>query len=252
MSYTIVYAREFLKTNDGRIIPLVLSGCNNLWEGHRRNDRRVRSWGTWLIPDGTSPAIQPDELLAKVKSFVPSTYNEHFKRGGKWVDDAGFVRFFENGVKKALTYEELSAEALYMPSLYGVIRVTNSAGYYDESHRTYIHSSDEFDAFLDFADGYIRDNPEKKSYISIEFSGDKPIKRIVTKKHTKAVLKESYYVVKASGEYVTKISSKGLYHCPYIGFAKRFASEKLARKWIKERNLERRFQKLEFDVEYVA
>ena len=66
------------------------------------------------------------------------------------------------------------------------------------------------------------------------------------------MLKENYYVVKASGEYVTKISSKGLYHCRYIGFAKRFASEKLARKWIKDRDLERRFQKLEFDVEYVA
>lgn len=252
MSYTIVYAREFLKTNDGRIIPLVLSGSNNLWEGRRHNDRRVRSWGTWLIQDRTSPAIQPAELLANVKSLIPSTYNEHFKRCGKWVDDGGLVRFFENGVKKALTYEELSAQACYMPTLYGVIRVTNNGGNFDESHRTYIQSSDELDAFLDFVDEYIRDNQEEKCYVSIEFDFDEPIKRRETKKRKKTMIEENYYVVKASGKYVTKISSKGLYHCPYIGFAKRFASEKLARKWIKDRNLERRFQKLEFDVEYVT
>lgn len=46
MSYEIVYDREFIKTNDGRIIPLVLSGSNNCWttgvSGRLRRDLERR------------------------------------------------------------------------------------------------------------------------------------------------------------------------------------------------------------------
>lgn len=32
MSYEIVYAKQFIKTEDGRIIPLALHGSNNCYE----------------------------------------------------------------------------------------------------------------------------------------------------------------------------------------------------------------------------
>ena len=46
MSYSILYRSMFIKMSDGRFIPMMEMGDNNVWEcnyGHGRN-RRVRSW----------------------------------------------------------------------------------------------------------------------------------------------------------------------------------------------------------------
>ena len=68
MSYEIVYAREFVKTGDGRIIPLVLSGSNNCWAPtYKGKDRRVRQWFPILAKQSEVPAFTSDEIMKRVR-----------------------------------------------------------------------------------------------------------------------------------------------------------------------------------------
>lgn len=251
MSYAIVYAREFLKTNDDRIIPLVLSGSNNCYEMYNGRERRERCWWTLYIPHSSSPAIRSEELMEIIKSRVPSD-NEHFVRGGKWVDDKAFVRFYENGIKKAKTLEELNDEAMHPVRLEGVITIPKGMNDVDTVHQCFIKDSGELDGFLDFVDEYISKHSGEKYFISIFYNREDPIKRKVTKKRSKIFLEENYYVVKIADNYVTQITRMSLRCSPYVSAAKRFASERFARKWIKDRDLERRYSKYKFDVEYVS
>ncbi len=251
MSYSIVYAREFLKTNDGRIIPLVLSGCNNCYEMYNGRERRERCWWTLYIPRTSSPAVKPEELMGIINSRVPSD-NEHFIRGGKWVDDKAFVRFYENGIKKAKTLEELNDEAVCSVRLEAVITTPRGEDDIDTVHRSFITNSEELDVFLDFVDEYILKHSGEKYVISIFFNREDPIKRKTTKKRNKVFLEENYYVVKMEDNYVTQLTPMRLRCSPYVSAAKRFPSERIAWKWIKDRELERRYSKFKFDVEYVA
>lgn len=251
MSYSIVYAREFLKTNDGRIIPLVLSGCNNCYEMYNGRERRERCWWTLYVPHNASPAVRPEELMKIIKSRVQGD-NEHFMRGGKWVDDKAFVRFYENGIKNAKTIEELNEEAVCSVHLEGVITIPKGKDEVETVHQCFIRDSGELDTFLDFVDDYISMHTGERYFISVFYNREDPIKRKVIRKRNKVFLEENYYVVKMADNYVTQITRMSLRCSPYVSAAKRFASEKLARKWIKDRDLERRYSKYKFDVEYVA
>ena len=44
MSYSIIYDKQFIKVSDNQFIPMVLSGCSNLYEFNGTKERRVRSW----------------------------------------------------------------------------------------------------------------------------------------------------------------------------------------------------------------
>lgn len=105
MSYDIVYDRQFIRSPAG-ITPLVLVGCNNVTETTwRGRERRVRDWH----PLFGESALSEAELLKRTEACCSGTYQEHFKRSGKWVDDAGFLRFVQNGIKNARTLEEIQA-----------------------------------------------------------------------------------------------------------------------------------------------
>lgn len=104
MSYDLIFKRQFIKTTLG-IIPTVLIGCNNLTEetdsGH---DRIVRDWNL-LYP--TSEVLPANKLIEKVKAKFASRNEEHFKFNGKWIDTVALIKFYENGIKGAMTLEEM-------------------------------------------------------------------------------------------------------------------------------------------------
>lgn len=253
MSYEIVYAREFIKTSDGRIVPLVLCGSNNTWETtYSGVCRRVRHWFPICIGQGENPAVTPDELMAKVMSSVPSSYNEHFVRNGKWVDDAGYVRFFKNGIKKAKTLEKLNDELLFTEHLYG------SVYYYDEDynernlHISTVKNSVDLDVFLKKVDELIAEySGKEKLYVSIEFECSDTLKRKKKIRERKERLKEFYVITTVNG-YVSKLTRRTLYSTQCAQYAKQFESKEKALKWLKKYDIERRFRRLTFGVEYVA
>lgn len=254
MSYEIVYAREFLKTKDGRIIPLVLMGSNNCWTRTcTGRDRRERHWLALLSRTGESPAMAADELLERVYQCVPSKYQEHFVRNGKWVDDDAFVRFFKNGIKKAKTLEELNEELLVKEYPRGEVY------YYDQKYDAVcldskvICSSDDLEEFLSKAEKIVNENKtEHKCVIDISFNDGDVLERPKKQRIKKEILRHQFYVVKTQEGYIRKLVAGRLYATGVTEYAKQFAKRKDAEKWIKDRNLERRFQRQTFEVEYVA
>lgn len=107
MGYTIVYDRKFIRCGD-KYIPFCLYGSSNCTFYSYRSGREVRerSWGNFVYKDnmilGTS-----DEIMSVVKATHTGTSSENFKFHGKWMDDAQVVRFFESGIKNAVTVADL-------------------------------------------------------------------------------------------------------------------------------------------------
>ena len=103
MSYTIMYDRQFLKTSRG-IIPLALYGDNNVTERVNGHERRERHWGVYA---NRKTEFTPDEYMSLIQSWCGSEFQEHFVSHGKWVDDKGIIAWAKNGIKNALTIEEI-------------------------------------------------------------------------------------------------------------------------------------------------
>lgn len=253
MSYEIIYAREFIKTSDGRIVPLVLSGSNNCWDTtYRGHWRRERSWFPIYAKSGENPAISPEKLMTKVKGFIPSGYNRHFVRNSKWVDDDGFIRFFENGIKKAKTLEELNDELLYKHNLKGIVYYYGEGTDVYSVHDATIADSAELDIFLKKVDELIKEySGKEKLHISIGFECEEALKR-KKKPRTKKERLDKFYVITTEHGYLSKLTRHGVYSTHNAYNAKQFESEHKALKWLKDYDLERRFRRLTFGVKYVA
>ncbi|MBQ3009818.1 MAG: hypothetical protein IJA20_02470 [Methanocorpusculum sp.] len=103
MSYTIEYNRQFLRSERG-ITPVWLSGSNNVWEPRPYGrERRCREWNCFMNLLGAPEA----EIMEAVQNMCGGPYQEHWKSNGRWVDDAGLIRWAKNGIRDACTVEEL-------------------------------------------------------------------------------------------------------------------------------------------------
>lgn len=72
MSYTILYRSMFVKMSDGRYIPLVEIGDNNVydisWNGHQR---RSRDWQQWVIgKQHDKLAFTKSEIMNEVERVI--------------------------------------------------------------------------------------------------------------------------------------------------------------------------------------
>ena len=173
MSYEIVYDRRFIRTPLG-ITPLILAGSSNCYEpmpGGR--ERRERNWS----PLFNLPAASEDELMAMVQGCCGGKYQEHFKRNGKFVDDAGFVNFIRNGINSAVTLEELDRVTHC-----GSLRCALSIWYRDsyDSNRKELGRSvcttEELVRWITEARQRVANRSEREEiYYSISFSSREPI-----------------------------------------------------------------------------
>lgn len=260
MSYTIVYDRQFIKLEDGRIIPMILCGSNNCWEKTwNGKERRERYWTSYW--EQTVPAFNPEELIKQVEGYCNGgEYQEHFMRGGKWVDDAAFLRFFQNGIKQAKTMKELVDERIHTAAVKAYLSIWTKKPDkkdWDQEKTTEndkrLRSDEELVAFLNEADERLkRKSADETVYVCLKYYNNDPLPKPKCTRKPKARLTGEYYVVVfGAGSYVTKITKRYLHHSPYISAAKQFRSEQEAEKWIKQRNLKIRFRG-EFSVEKAA
>ena len=102
MSYTILYNTIFLRSGEG-ITPCVLIGSNNCYDASNR--RRDRNWSIFLNQPGTTEKT----LLTAIEPWLGG-YQEHWMRGGKWVDDAGLIRWVKNNSRNAYLLEDVLTE----------------------------------------------------------------------------------------------------------------------------------------------
>lgn len=249
MSYEIVYDRQFIKLEVPNsdvpwIIPLTLHGSNNCTEyTSSGRERRERNWNAIYFNGANKlPIEHPDKMIERLNDFCGTKYQEHFKRNGKWVDDAGLIRFFKNGIKYAKTLEELN-ELSYSP-VYVRCHVSIWVGYDNQIElRRVAHNSAELLQFLLDAKQRIDNRSEKELvYVKISFPWDKAVpdpKEV--KKRSKRVFEGSYWVLKDTirDAYIEKLTSRRLLFCHSSSYCRKFATEQEALKWVEEKIIPR-------------
>lgn len=99
MSYYVEFDRVFRRSAAG-YTPLILLGDSSLREP--KHGRIARSWTVFQRLLGVSQ----NGLLAATAPMLGCT-QEHWKRGGTWVDDAGLIRWVRSGCQNAVSLEDL-------------------------------------------------------------------------------------------------------------------------------------------------
>lgn len=134
MSYSIIYDQQFVKLSNGKFIPMILSGDNNVYEVGTRNrvGKRSRDWSCWYVHHNSVGIYSADELISYVngvreseiknreerKKIEPDTdlYDDkHFgwntglavKGTCRTTTFGNYKGVFVTGMRKALTIEQL-------------------------------------------------------------------------------------------------------------------------------------------------
>lgn len=144
MSHEIEYARFCIRTPAG-FTPFWLHGSSNCTESlygadGRYHERLERHWSFWC----EQVCVSPEELLAYAETFRGSAYGEHWKRGGKWIDDDGVVQWVKSAMKSAVPLEDF-LQINHRNSINLLIRYWNDSDRQKEMYNRWIHTSVEFD-----------------------------------------------------------------------------------------------------------
>lgn len=258
MSYEIVYERVFVKVPIGVetcVLPLVLTGSNNCYEaGGRGRDRRERDWGLLAVKKSEFqerygiPVVILDDADEYVEQFInDEDDSEFFKYNGKWVDGASFRRFWNNGLKNAMTIEEINEKRRYNTaiSVFFVHR-DNDSDYNTLGCQT---SEQLAKALIKAGDRKMLNND---GHVIVRFDEEDILKREKLKdkhksptKGTKNWLKEQgyAYVLQKDGTYIQKLTARSIYTCYSKSIARQFKDEKTAQKWKEDLYTKRTFNK---------
>ena len=129
MSYTILYAKQFIKVDDENVIPFMLMGDNNVYEGTKRarDWQRTHFFGKKLVVSKKTIEDTIDNLrtesIERCNEYVEEYddtwayddsrfgYHVGIAISGKHTSKTTFKmfkNFYMNGVKNAKTIEELA------------------------------------------------------------------------------------------------------------------------------------------------
>lgn len=251
MSYEIVYNKQFLKI-DGKIIPLILHGSNNCYESlYNGRERRERNWNPLYIGSNTPIVVTESDLMKKIEACCDGgEYQEHFMQNGKWVNDKGLIRFFQNGIKNAKTIEELKEDYFFM-GMYGYFSVWNGMDNTIEN-RVEINSSDDLRKFLETAQDRLDKKTEKEGiYICLKYYNEKFESRVKPERKAKERLTD-YFAIKIGNRdnYLVKQTSRRIRHTSLCNLTKQFKTEREANKYV-EKLIDKGF-KIDFSVKHIT
>lgn len=207
MGYTIVYDRLFVRAGD-KYIPICLYGSSNCTEYVNGREVRERSWSTFSYCDEMLLADE-ETLMREVKARHTGTSSENFKYK-TWLDDAAVIRFFENGIKNAVTIEEMQQQLGSGEAVDAYLSCWPADGGWSKTQiRKQLRSSDEIEEWTEAAKAKkteMLDAGDWNSvYICFGFSGREP-KRVLPNALCNAPL-----IVKCMYGYVSEIVCKGNY-----------------------------------------
>lgn len=244
MSYEIIYKKQFVRLED-KFIPLCLSGSNNCYEvGNRGRERRERDWQPIYLGRNENIALTEDTLMERVRSYCCDGEDaQHFMQNGKWVDDEGLVRFFQNGIRSAKTVEELK-EKYTVNALKGYFHVFHGSSDKVEQYRP-ICTSEELKQFLADAEERLLKKQEKESvYICLKMDKDLHLRKTREKKERP---KEFYAITVNDIYYLYRLTSCRIKYGSFSKSARRFRSRREAQTYIREK-LKDRFASVRFSV----
>lgn len=143
MGYTIEYKRQFIKSLEG-ITPCWLAGCNNVYEvAAKGRERREREWTCFHGLVG----VKKEDILEAVQPSLGG-YDEHWMRGGKWVDDKGLLRWIETGCKSAASIEDILTANPHLSDIHCYVSVWDKSRPHRNELDYYISSTGELDRWI--------------------------------------------------------------------------------------------------------
>lgn len=162
MSYTILYNTIFLRSGEG-ITPCVLIGSNNCYDASNR--RRDRNWSIFLNQPGTTEKT----LLTAIEPWLGG-YQEHWMRGGKWVDDAGLIRWVKNNSRNAYLLEDVLTEN-HLRSVNCYVSVWGAGFSYRKEAEAICSTTQELDAWIRLSQKVIadRETAGEQAFPAIDF-----------------------------------------------------------------------------------
>lgn len=221
MSYEIVYAKQFIKTNK-YIIPTVLMGSNNctMYYGGREIKER-----DWTPLSNNLVCKNEEELMKEIEKWLGSKYQEHFKYNSKWVDDKALIRFMKNGIKNALTIEEIKEQTGYSAICYLSIWQEHEN---KQELFEIISNNKDFDTWLEKAKQRIENKNDKEQIYY--YIGWHTIEPLGATKQTEI----TGQVVAKIGDYYVKIVDNKLYFAEKKKYATVFESIEQAKQKLEE------------------
>lgn len=247
MSYTILYRSMFVKMSDGRYIPLVEIGDNNVydisWNGHQR---RSRNWQQWVIgKQHDKLAFTKSEIMNEVervinieKERVGKPYADYEHKDGVYTEreiekhwgyysgiaiegqhcnntSAQQVRnFFLRGFEQAVTFDECEE-----------LRLTWCTGYPNFEHCN-VKSEEELMAVYEGLTA-------AKCNVTVSFCR---WTESLWNKHRKRAEKKPQepktvgFVVQFGYRYVEKMTPRHLHYTAHLEYAFRYATRNAAEK----------------------
>ena len=216
MSIEIVYDRKFIRCGD-RFIPFCLYGSSNCTQRNYRTGREVleRQWNTFVYNDDMLLATEK-ELMAIVRKYHDGDRSDNFRFRGEMLSDEQVVRFFLNGIKGAVTVEEIREQTGCSVSCYlgAYVKDADAANYPEEEWWRHSHfeskfslhprTTDELDDWIGQMKAekarWIQSGEVKHAYITINYYSDEAIKAFPKKNiNGPCIAKCSYgYVVSVS------------------------------------------------------
>lgn len=239
MSYEIIYNAQFLKTSKGKVVPVILSGSNNVWESG--SNKRARDWSCWAFPVSTHRLDYEVKELPEVLKECTET-DDYVKIHGKWASTKQYRSFIVNCAKKAKTIEELDASDY--PEAF--IAVWKNRDHSVEGKRT-LRSTADLELFIQEAE-YRKSKLEdgESIYPTIQFWREKLLHQYTGRQRKERPRLTEFYalsVVKGTTKYfVCKLSARALRYAYSPEYAKQFKTEQEALKWLSDRSIKFRFR----------
>lgn len=171
MSYAIEFDRQFIRSGLG-ITPLWLSGDNNVTRiAPSGREVTARNWSVFYNLLGTTE----EKLLEVVKPSLGG-YGEHWKKRGRWIDDAALLRWIHNGCKAAAPIEEILAVNC-LRSVFCYLSVWGTGFSQSMELKEVISTTPAFDAWIQKAQQRIsQGRANKQSIYPIVDFGSQPLK----------------------------------------------------------------------------
>lgn len=260
MSYDIIYNKQFVKLRKTReVIPMLLAGSNNCYDIGLggRNGRRARSWDSLRYYNRKGKISEKPELIlkkldAELRGIIrnhqgdneakPADIRNHFGYYASIVVGSGhcggtswdlYKSQFVNGIKKALTIEELDK--------LGVNLYIYNYSYKEDSPNGKPESVDiktEREYFIEIKKWREWQTKSGKS-ISLSFrpsNTDRVLERLRSAKRKEPkektrVEQDHYFVLSDGYNGLLKYTSRGYRHSYSNGGGKRFRTEQEAEKY---------------------
>lgn len=172
MSYEIEFARQFIRSERG-ITPLSLRGDSNFTGSRldrcgRPHSYIVKRW----CPIFNMVGVKESSLLDSAKASTGRDSQQHWRSSGKWIDDAGLMRWCKSGIQNAMTLEEIREQnprlhlrcslCTHLPGEFGIVTLQKDA-----------NSTEEFDAWIDAAHAAANETQTGTSTFCVQFETEK-------------------------------------------------------------------------------